>query len=591
MRTLAWGAWWLVVVMLAACGDDDAGGGHDAATDSAMTDPDAQRDAAMEADVGADAAVATDAALDADVDAMLPIDAGVDAPSELEGGIDAMVGADADVDAAVESDAGVDSTVDADAGVDAAVGSDGQEAYLKASNTGSSDELGFTVAVSGDTVVVGAPEEDSWATGVDRDQNNNNAAGSGAAYVYARSNGAWTQQAYLKASNTGTGDGFGLSVAASGNTIVVGAPYEDSAATGLNGDELNNNVVSSGAVYVFIRDGETWEQQAYLKASNPGMGDYFGVSVALSGDTLVVGALFEDSGATGANGDQADNGVSGSGAAYVFVRDNGIWAQQAYLKASNTGEGDRFGHSVAASGDTIVVGAVQESSAATGVDGDQADNTQGNSGAAYVFVRSGSVWTQQAYLKASNTSAGDYFGYSVGASGDVIVVGAAAEDSNATGINGNQSNDAAIDSGAVYVFARDSGAWSQQAYLKASNTGGLDRFGGSVAVSGQVVLVGASTEDSDATGIDGSQDSNTASNSGAAYAFARSGSDWSQVAYLKASNGEAGDNFGASVATSGVTWVVGAIGESSNDNGINGNQASNSATAAGAAYVFRNVAP
>ncbi|MFN0137698.1 MAG: FG-GAP repeat protein [Phycisphaerae bacterium] len=155
-------------------------------------------------------------------------------------------------------------------------------------------------------------------------------------------------------------------------------------------------------------------QQAYLKASNTEANDQFGYSVAVSGDTVVVGAYQEDSNATGVNGNQANNLLSSAGAAYVFVRSGAVWSQQAYLKASNTGAGDRFGISVAASGDTVVIGASLEASSATGVDGNGTDNSAANAGAAYVFVRSAGVWSQQAYLKASNTEANDQFGRSVG---------------------------------------------------------------------------------------------------------------------------------------------------------------------------------
>src|SRR5205814_1608421 len=148
---------------------------------------------------------------------------------------------------------------------------------------------------------------------------------------------------------------------------------EDSNATGVNGNQADNSASGSGAAYVFVRSGTTWSQQAYLKASNAEAGDQFGVSVALSGDTLVVGATSEDSNATGVNGNQADNSAGWSGAAYVFVRSGTAWSQQAYLKASNAGAGDVFGYSLALSGDTLAVGAFGEASSATGVGGNQAD--------------------------------------------------------------------------------------------------------------------------------------------------------------------------------------------------------------------------
>jgi len=391
-----------------------------------------------------------------------------------------------------------------------------QQAYLKASNTGAFDYFGFSVAVSGDTVVVGAYGESSSATGVNGNQVDNSAANSGAAYVFVRNGGTWTQQAYLKASNTEAGDSFG-SVAVSGDTVVVGGG-DDSSATGVNGNQADNSAPGSGAAYVFVRSGVTWTQQAYLKASNTEAGDSFG-SVAVSGDTVVVGASREYSSATGVNGNQADNSAPDSGAAYVFVRSGGTWTQQAYLKASNAGRNDYFGASVGVSGDTVVVGASGERSSATGVNGNQADNSAINSGAVYVFVRSGATWTQQAYLKASNTEAGDYFGSSVAVSGDTVVVGADEERSNATGVNGNEADNSTPGSGAAYVFVRNGGTWTQQAYLKASNTEMGDEFGRSVAVSGDTLIVGASWEDSSATGVNGNEADNSTPGSGATYVY------------------------------------------------------------------------
>src|SRR5262249_44265265 len=141
--------------------------------------------------------------------------------------------------------------------------------------------------------------------------------------------------------------------------------------TGVDGDQADNSAPWSGAAYVFVRTGETWTQEAYLKASNTGSNDLFGQSVAISGDTLVIGAAGESSTATGVNGNQTDDAAASAGAAYVFARNGGSWIQEAYLKASNRGANDFFGYSVAISDDTVVVGAPQESSHATGINGDQ----------------------------------------------------------------------------------------------------------------------------------------------------------------------------------------------------------------------------
>jgi len=277
-----------------------------------------------------------------------------------------------------------------------------QQAYVKLFNPGVKDNFGWSVAVSGDTMVVGASAFFNQDNGF------------GAAYIFVRNGTNWIPQAYLRPTTAEAYDGFGLSVAISGTNVVVGAPYESSGTNQFDGGAKN-----SGAAYVFVRTNATkWVERAYLKASNTEAGDHFGISVAVSGDTIVVGADGESSGATAVDGEQSDDSAPSAGAAYVFVPSGTSWAQQAYLKASNaegvdlfgTQFGDFFGSSVGVSGDTVVVGAWGESSSATGVNGDQNDNSALNAGAAYVFVRSAGIWSQQAYLKASNTEMGDLFG-------------------------------------------------------------------------------------------------------------------------------------------------------------------------------------
>jgi len=205
---------------------------------------------------------------------------------------------------------------------------------------------------------------------------------------------------------------------------------------------------------------------------------------------------------------------------YVFLRTAGVWAQQAYLKASDTGASDNFGRSVAVSGDTAVVGAEFEESCTKGVDGDDSDNLCGNAGAAYVFLRTGGGWAQQAYLKASNTDISDNFGQSVSVSGDTVVVGAGAEDSCTKGVDGDDSDNLCVNAGAAYVFLRTAGVWAQETYLKASNAGGSDLFGTSVSVSGDTAVVGATNERSCDNVIDGDETSNACGGAGAAYVFA-----------------------------------------------------------------------
>src|SRR6266850_1131045 len=395
--------------------------------------------------------------------------------------------------------------------------------YVKASNTGLGDQFGFSVALSGDgnTLAVGTPNEDSSTTGINTSPNES-AAQAGAVYVYTRSAGAWIQQAYVKASNAGAGDLFGSSVALSGdgNTLAVGAFGEASSTTGINTtpDEL---APFAGAAYVYTRSGSTWSQQAYVKASNTESGDAFGGSVALSddGSTLAVGASGEASSTTGINSTPNEL-APGAGAVYVYNRSGSTWAQQAYVKASNSGDGDNFGTSVALSGDgnTLAVGAPFEDSSTPGVGGTPNELTS-DAGAVYVFTRSGSTWSHQAYVKASNPDTnftggrfiGDQFGSSVAlsADGNTLAAGAIGESSGRTGViagvvdetaaNGN----GALLSGAVYVLTRSGASWSQQTYVKASNTGDDDRFGNSVALSsdGNTLAVGAQFEDGGGTGI------------------------------------------------------------------------------------------
>jgi hypothetical protein len=450
-----------------------------------------------------------------------------------------------------------------------------QEAYIKASDTEINDTFGTTLSMSGRTLVVGA----SGKTG-------SGPFASGAAYVLIRDESGWSEQAILTASNAGSQDGFTNAISISGDTLVVGAPFEDSAATGIDGDELDNAAENAGAAYVYVRDGSSWTQQAYLKASNTEAFDQFGTAVAISGDTLVVSASSEWGGVAGVDGDQSDNSVPGAGAVYVFVRDGNTWTQQAYLKASFPDQSDFFGSAVALSGDTLLVGAYWESSGSPGVNGDELDESEFQAGAAYVFVRDGTTWSQQAFLKSTDPEFFDHFGQAVALEGDTAIIAAREEASMATGVNGDPFDNTFAGSGAVYVFTRDGTTWSQQAYLKASNTGSGDRFGTSVALSGDILSVGSWGEDSSATGVDGDQYNTGAFSSGAGYVFLREGTLWRQIAYLKASNTAPDDQFGFSTAVAGELVVMGAFNEDSAATGINGHQFNNNAPHSGAAYAF-----
>jgi len=369
-----------------------------------------------------------------------------------------------------------------------------QQAKLTAGDDAFATYLGYSVAISGETAVVGAPGDD---VGPHEDQ--------GSAYVFVRSGTTWSQQAQLTAGDGAAFDYFGRSVALSGETAVVGAYGHD---VGANANQ--------GSAYVFARSGTTWSEQPKLTAADGAGGDSFGWSVAISGDTALVGAYYDD---VGGNTDQ--------GSAYVFARSGTTWAQQARLTASDGAAGDSFGWSVAIAGETAVVGVPYDTVGAIA-----------GQGSAYVFARSGTTWAQQARLTASDGASGDWFGYSVALSGDTALVGAYADiDSNAH-------------QGSAYAFTRSGTTWSQQAKLTATDGAAQDDFGNSVALSGETAVVGAYSDDVGANADQGS-----------AYVFARSGTTWSQQAQLTAADGAAYDEFGNSVAISGDTAVVGAFSE------------------------------
>ncbi len=333
-----------------------------------------------------------------------------------------------------------------------------QEMGKLTSSDAAADDWFGNVAINGNTIVVGARQDDN-ATGVD----------AGAAYVYVRSgppgSGVWTQQAKLIGTEPvfglETGDQSGISVAVSGNTALVGA-------------WLWPNGNATGLIYIFVRSGppgsEEWTQQAAIECPQFGSFQYFGVSVALEGDTAVVGAHV------------APGGYGGSAFFYARTAPSGIvqWVPQ-QVHPSDGVSGDQFGISVAMSPsqDTAVVGASAE------------DNAGGtDAGSAYVFVKSGNSWVEQAKLTASDGAAMDEFGRQVAIDGDTIVVGSRWDD-HAGGAN----------AGSAYVFTRSGTVWTQQAKLTASDAAAGDEFGFALALSGNTVIVGAYSDDH-ASGVD-----------------------------------------------------------------------------------------
>ena len=372
-----------------------------------------------------------------------------------------------------------------------------QQAYLKAPNTDAHDEFGCSIALStdGNTLAVGARLEDSSATGVNGNQEDNSASNSGAVYLFARKGATWSQQAYIKPTKPDSSDDsdeFGKSVALSGggNTLAVGAIGQSSV---------------GGTVYVLRRTGAGWAQQAYLKSPVPADGGLFGTSVALNavGDKLAVAAR----------------------AVYVFNSIRGKWSQLARLQAAHTEQAGPLGAVVfSADGTTLVASAYDEGSLAIGINGDYAKAGRAIAvGAAYVFTRAGATWSQQAYVKPSNSRRNEQFGWALAISrdGNTLAVGARIEESAARGINGDQADRSAPDAGAVYLFTRSGATWSQSAYIKASNAGPYNEFGVSVALSSdaRTLAVGAHLEPGASAGINGNQSDRTALGAGAVYVY------------------------------------------------------------------------
>jgi len=472
--------------------------------------------------------------------------------------------------------------------------------YAKATNTGNGDSFGRSVALSADgsTLAVGASGEDSSATGIDGNEASNAETDSGAVYVYRRVAGTWLRDAYVKASNTDPLDSFGCAVSLSdnGEVLLVGAREEDSGASGVGGNGLDNTVTSSGAAYVFRRSASGWAEEAYLKPGTPAATARFGASVAIAGDgaTVIVGEPYESSSTTGVGAVDVGSGASFSGAVHIYAYSGGVWALTHFVKASNPDAFDYFGLVLAidAAGDTFVVGARGESSSAIGIGGYQLSNGSTNAGAAYVFQRTGPSWVQEAYVKASNTGGGDLFGVAVAISGDgrTIAVGAEGEDSGATGVGGSQISNALADPGAAYVFRRGAVSWSQDAYVKATNTNEYDAFGSAMSLSndGSVLAVGAYRESSIAVGINGVQANNDAVRAGATYVYRRVTGAWVPEAYVKASNTGTLDFFGTAIALSGSgdTLAITASSEDSNARGIGGDQTNEAGADSGAVYVY-----
>lgn len=455
---------------------------------------------------------------------------------------------------------------------------EGGIAYLKSRFPDREDRLGSSVSISadGNTLAAGAVGESSSAVGVNGNQDDNSAESSGAAYVFARIDGVWQEQAYLKASNTDEDDEFGytISLSADGNTLAVGTFKERSGATGINGDQSLNSSRFSGAVYMFTRDNGRWQQQAYLKPDRNYARALFGRNISLNadGNTLAVSAALGNCATTGV---VADNSDTSSGVVYVFERNNHTWQQQACLESDDNSVPASFGGSqdLSANGDILAIGSISNEAP----------------GSVYVFERSNGTWQQQDHLRADILGLHGSVGrsISISADGKILAMGARDEGSATTGVNGNQNDTSAQQSGAAYVFARINENWQQQAYIKASNTNIRDQFGYDVALSadGKSLAVHSRFERSASTGINGDQ---TATGNvrpwGAIYVFVQSGEGWRQQAFVKSPYEEYPQGGSIDLSADGTTLAVGASSDSGSSTTIGDLQ--DNTRFSGAVYLY-----
>lgn len=416
-----------------------------------------------------------------------------------------------------------------------------QRAYIKASNAGAADVMGFALAADGDTIVSGAPWEDSVRRTV---PDTSNAVETGAVYVYTPQNDSWVEQGFLKADPPVTLEYFGSSVAISGDVIVVGAPSTDP----LGVTTLPAN--GYGSVYVFVRSNGVWTQQQKLRPKNGPTGDFFGIDVAISGDTILVGAAFDD------------EGGSHSGAVYEFRRGANGWEEKAKIKSKSPTQGSILGADIALNGDTFIAGAPLEANRA---------------GAAYVFVRNGTGWEEQQRLQMPSPVENATFGWTVALLGDTAIIAAPRVDLVRE----------TSPPGEVYVFERSASKWKNTQLMRATYSRDGDVFGSAVALSPLGLAIGANGDASGSRGANGDPSRSDASRSGAVTLYEKQGEKWALSAYLKADNADSGDLFGLRVAYGTDTLAITAGFEGSAASGVGADANSNDAYHSGALYIFK----
>ncbi|MDD3686717.1 MAG: MBG domain-containing protein, partial [Bacteroidales bacterium] len=417
-----------------------------------------------------------------------------------------------------------------------------------ASDRAVSDNFGYSVAIDGNYAVVGAYWEDHDASGA------NTLSNAGSAYIFEFNGTTWTQAQKIVAPDRNVDDLFGASVSISGNYIVVGAYQEDENASG------TGTVSNSGSAYVYKNNAGTWAFQQKICASDRFTDDFFGQSVAIDGQYIIVGAWREDENAAGSAT------LAQAGSAYVFKNTADVWTQTQKIVASDRAAADYFGWSVALSGNYAIIGAYAEDENSGG------SGTMSEAGSAYIFLNTAGTFSQVQKIVPSDRAASDYFGYSVDIDNNYLIVGAYNEDEDAAGA------DTKLSAGSAYIFKNNAGTWSQLQKIVTSDRTAYDQFGLNVSISGSYAAIGANLEDHNEVGDVGSY----YSAAGSAYIFKNTSDVWSQAQKICASDRMSADNFGFSVGISGNHAIVGANTEDQDANGLN------IASAAGSVYFFRN---
>ncbi|KPA12838.1 PKD domain-containing protein [Candidatus Magnetomorum sp. HK-1] len=374
------------------------------------------------------------------------------------------------------------------------------EQKVIASDGNVDDSFGIDIAISKKHAIIGAYYDD--------DKGSN----SGSAYIQTYGASGWSESIKLSATDGAADDYFGYAVSISDNYALVGAYKEDDKGS------------DAGAAYIYKRQGSHWSQSAKLLANNGAASDYFGYAVSISNDTALVGAYLDDYSYT----DQ--------GSAYIFKRNGDSWIQEAYLTASDKAASDQFGSAVALSGNYAIIGARYD------------DDSYSGSGSAYIFIREGTTWTQQAKLTASDPDANDYFGFSVSISGDYAIVGAYADDRDVS------------DMGSAYIFKRNGTNWSETVKLTPTDGSVSDCYGYNVSLSGDYAIVGSKNDD------------DKGANSGSAYLYQRDGENWNLLVKLIPEDGQPGDYFGQAVSIFENNIAIGSYND--DDNGSNSGSAS-----------------